>query len=333
LHEFQAYPIKFEPLYKEKIWGGRRLADVLGKALPDGKKIGESWEVSQHAHGTSVVANGAYRGETLAEMVARFPAEVMGSTGIKRADGRFPLLFKFLDASDILSVQVHPDDAYAVAAGDLGKTECWYVVDALPGSRITKGLKPGVTPDEFERRALAGTVGECLNSFPVAGGEVIFIPAGTVHAIGAGCLVAEIQQNSDTTYRVFDWNRLGADGKPRDLHVKDALAVIDFDRRLPNTETPEVICELPFVRESLVACDKFILESAVISKSGGLDEASDSFTMLVVLEGEGALHYGPGLDGSLPVRKGETLLLPAALGRWRVETDATVKMLRVRLPA
>jgi len=329
---FQAYPIKFEPLYKEKIWGGTRLAEVLGKKLPAGKKIGESWELAQHPHGTSVVANGVYRGKSLAELVKRHPKELMGTCGVEEARGRFPLLFKFLDASDILSVQVHPGDEYAARSGDLGKTECWYVVDALPGARITKGLRPGVSAREFERRARDGMVGECLNSFPVSAGDVIFIPAGTVHAIGAGCLVAEIQQNSDMTYRVFDWNRLGADGKPRQLHMKDALAVIDFGSRLPNIEAPRTVCHYPFPRQLLVDCDKFVLESADIEQFGGLNERPDSFTILIMLAGRGELYYGPGLRQSVTAATGETILLPATLGRWQIEASASVRLLRVRLP-
>lgn len=223
------YPLKFHPVYKEKIWGGDALARLFGRRLPS-NKVGESWEIAAHPHGQSIVSKGPLAGTPLAELLRSSPREIMGRTPLAD-DGRFPLLVKLLDCNDWLSVQVHPDDEYArTHEGDLGKQESWVVLYAAPGAQIVYGLQPGTTRAEFAAAIADNRVEQYLHKVNVKAGDVFSVPAGTVHALGRGVVVAEIQQNSDTVYRVYDWGRLGADGKPRELHVAKALDVIDFTR-------------------------------------------------------------------------------------------------------
>src|SRR5262245_7164495 len=221
------YPLTFHAVLKRYLWGGRRLGSVLGKPIGEGSDYAESWEIADHAQGQSIVAQGPLVGTTLHDLVASRRDELLGRHA---PQSRFPLLFKFLDCQRDLSVQVHPDDAAAARLDppDLGKTEAWLILDAQPGSRVYAGLKAGVDRADLEREVKRGQVVPCLSRFEPQGGDCIFIPAGTVHALGAGLLVAEIQQASDTTYRLFDWNRVGPDGRPRPLHVEQALGAMDF---------------------------------------------------------------------------------------------------------
>jgi mannose-6-phosphate isomerase len=223
----RVYPLKSVPVFKPRIWGGRKLQEVFGKELPAGEKIGESWEIADLAEGKSTIGNGLLRGRTLGEVVSR---HTEGMTGSKRFPSQFPLLVKFLDAEDVLSVQVHPDaeTCRRMGKGQL-KTECWYVIQAEPGAIIYKGLKKGVTREQFAWAIDEGTAAELLVAVPVHVGECHYLPAGTVHALSAGLLIAEVQTPSDTTYRVFDWNRVDEQGKPRSLHIAEALESIHFD--------------------------------------------------------------------------------------------------------
>ena len=222
----RAYPLCFQPLYKERIWGGRKLADFPGRELPEGIPIGESWEVTDRPEGVSVVVNGPDRGRTLRSLMEERRDWLTG--GLTAAKGRFPWLIKFLDAREDLSLQVHPPAGRAARLGGEPKTEMWYLLEAEPGARLYTGLRRGVTRDEFERRSRDGTVADLFHVHSVTSGDVMFLPSGRVHALGGGNLVFEVQQNSDTTYRVFDWNRVGADGQPRELHLERSLASIDF---------------------------------------------------------------------------------------------------------
>jgi len=223
-------PLFFQPLFVERVWGGNRLEKLLGKPLPPNKVIGESWELSDRPDEQTAVAGGPNDGWTLRKLMERAPTELLGEALAARRPPFFPLLIKFIDAGQDLSVQVHPDDEDCRKLGlaDRGKTECWVVLHADPGSRINRGLKPGVTREAFEQALKAGRVAETLNYFPARPGDVIAIPPGMVHAIGAGILLAEIQQNSDLTFRVHDYDRKGLDGKPRPLHLPQSLAVIRF---------------------------------------------------------------------------------------------------------
>lgn len=241
-------PIVFEPIYMERVWGGRRLESLYGKRLPNGVPIGESWELVDRADAQSVVQEGPLRGVTLHELWTSRRAEIFGA-GLAETE-RFPLLFKLLDAQDRLSVQVHPPAEVAARLGGEPKTEMWYFLDTLPGSDLYAGLKRGVTRASFEHALVGGHVADTINRRPSRAGEAFFIPTGRVHAIGAGNVIFEVQQNSDTTYRVFDWNRLGLDGKPRTLHVVESLESINFDDPEPGVteRRGELVVECEFFR-------------------------------------------------------------------------------------
>jgi mannose-6-phosphate isomerase len=220
-------PITFTPLTMERVWGGRELANRLGRALPPGPPVGESWELVDREEAQSVVADGPLAGKTLHQLWSDHRTEIFGARHAS-AGPRFPLLCKLLDARDRLSVQVHPPADVAPSLGGEPKTEMWYFLACDPGSRIYAGLKAGTTRARFEELLRSGRVEECLHVLPTREGDSIFIPSGRLHAIGEGNVIVEIQQNSDTTYRVFDWNRAGLDGKPRELHLEESLASTDF---------------------------------------------------------------------------------------------------------
>lgn len=222
-------PITFKPLAMKRVWGGRRLESLSGKMLPEGVPVGESWEVVDREDAQSVVDSGPWKGESLHQLWLERRREVFGEAYLASGAPRFPLLVKLLDAADTLSVQVHPPASKAAALGGEPKTEVWYFLESDPGALVYAGLKKGVTRSGFEEQLKVGGVEEMLHAIPVRTGESIFIPSGRVHAIGGGNLIVEIQQNSDTTYRVYDWGRVGLDGVPRALHVRESMESIDFD--------------------------------------------------------------------------------------------------------
>lgn len=233
-------PLTFQPLYMERIWGGRRIGSLPGRTLPPERPIGESWELCDREDAQSVVSEGPYAGTTLHELWVRHRTEVFGAV----ADApRCPLLAKILDARETLSVQVHPPAAVAVELGGEPKTEMWHVLDANEGAELYVGFSKGVTQAAFAEAVTSGQVAQLLHRIPVKAGDSIFIPSGRCHAIGGGCLIVEIQQNSDTTYRVHDWDRLGLDGKPRPLHVEASLRSIDFTDHAPGLNTSDIMCE------------------------------------------------------------------------------------------
>ena len=234
------YPLTFKPIFKERLWGGRNLESLYSKPLPPGPPIGESWEVSDRPGDESAVASGPLKGRTLHWLMENCPAALLGSRGPIPA--RFPLLIKIIDAQATLSLQVHPPPSVAASLGGEPKTEMWYVAQAQPGAELFVGLKNGVTRAEFESKLASQKVAECFHVIRVKAGDSMFLPSGRVHALGAGTMIFEIQQNSDTTYRVFDWNRLERDGKPRALHIPQSLASINFSdfepSLLPRDTTP-----------------------------------------------------------------------------------------------
>ncbi len=221
------YPLVFEPIFKERVWGGRKLEKLYGKGIPPGRPIGESWEISDRPSDISVIANGPLKGKDLHWLIENHGTELLGTAS--PVNGRFPLLIKILDAQDTLSLQVHPPAHKAAGLGGEAKTEMWYIAEADPHAELFVGLKRGIARDHFEEKLRFGAVAECFHRIPVRTGDAMFLPSGRVHALGAGLVIFEIQQNSDTTYRVFDWNRKGLDGKPRELHVDQALGSIDFN--------------------------------------------------------------------------------------------------------
>jgi mannose-6-phosphate isomerase len=232
----KAYPLQFKPIYKQRIWGGQRLREIFDKDLPAGEKIGESWELSDLPQDKSVIINGELKGLTLNAAIRKFPKEITGDKDFKLP---FPLLIKFLDAEDILSIQVHPDEKTCKRMGKgEPKTECWYIIEAQAGAFIYKGLKKGVTKKQFAEAIEKGPVEELVKKVYVKVGQCHYLPAGTVHSMGPGLIVAEIQTPSDTTYRVYDFNRVDANGKKRPLHIKEALESIHFENPEPTEGGP-----------------------------------------------------------------------------------------------
>lgn len=307
------YPLLMRPVSKEILWGGDKLKKEYAKNAPF-EKIAESWELTVRKDGMSVIANGEYAGMTLEQYVALGRTDILG-TNCKKYD-RFPLLIKFIDAADNLSVQVHPDDAYALPKeNEFGKTEMWYIMDAEPGAKLVYGLAEGCTIDEFARAVEEGRVEEKLNYVEVHRGEVYFIPSGQVHAIGAGILIAEIQQNSNITYRVYDYNRRQSDGSLRQLHTDKALDVIkirsDAEIEAIRLEKAKTSGRGMTYSEALCACEYFASDKYTTSKDNvAVIHVDDtSFVSVLVLESEdGHLEMG---DELLPLHRGDSYFIPA----------------------
>lgn len=309
-------PITFRPIYVERVWGGRELEHVYGRTLPDpDRPYGESWEIVDRENAQSVVAEGRYSGSTLHELWTEHREEIFG-TGF-HAPPRFPILIKILDARDDLSIQVHPPAHLAQVLGGEPKTEMWYIADCDPDAKLYVGLKNGVTRDEFEQAIIAGTVADCVHAIVPLPGTSIFIPSGRLHAIGAGFLIYEIQQSSDTTYRVFDWNRLGLDGKPRELHVGESLASIDFQDFEPTMDTP--------LGENLASCEYFKTDLKILATGESISNPqAGQFSILSVVEG--LLESG----GERNFEKGRFILLPRDAAPLTALADTTV--LQITLP-
>jgi mannose-6-phosphate isomerase len=320
-------PLVFTPLYRQYLWGGRRFASLLDRQLTDPGPYAESWELVDRPEDQSVVRAGPLTGRTLGQLVREHRAELLG---LGTSSGPFPLLFKFLDAHKVLSVQVHPDDSAAAqrTPPDRGKTEAWYVVEAEPGSQIYAGLKPDVNRDDLAAAIAAGHCEDVLHTIEPSVGDCIFIPAGTVHAIGAGLVIAEIQQSSDVTYRLFDWNRVGADGKPRPLHLDEGLAAtacrgpVAVSAKQPTTDP--AVCRM-------VDCEFFTFDE--VMPAGKWQTAGQDCEFLAVLTGEVRL---PDQWSLPPLNQGDCLLLPASLEPQDLQCRATAtgnpRLLRVGVP-
>jgi mannose-6-phosphate isomerase len=263
------YPLTFRPIYQDRVWGGRRLETLFGRALPEGRVIGESWEVCDRPDAVSVVANGPLAGRTLHDLMSE---DASGLWGAGLANGTpFPWLCKLLDACDDLSLQVHPPVELAASLGGEPKSEMWYVASADPGACVYAGVLSGTTRETFAKRAQDGTVADLFHRIPVTAGDVLFLPSGRVHALGRGLVIFEIQQNSDTTYRVFDWNRVGLDGKPRALHLEQALVSIDFADTAPalvprTSIVDRGVAVRSLVRHGLFAIDEVHGRGAVLDR-------------------------------------------------------------------
>jgi mannose-6-phosphate isomerase len=301
------YPFIFHPIFKDRIWGGRNLERLYGKKLPGTAPIGESWEISDRPGDESIIANGPLAGKSIRWLMENHRQEFLGRAKLA-ASGRFPLLIKILDAQEKLSLQVHPPAAKAAELGGEPKTEMWYVADATPEADLYVGLRKGVTQGEFEQKIKAGTVEECFHRIQVRKGDVMFLPSGRVHALGAGSVIFEIQQNSDTTYRVFDWNRVDSAGKPRELHVEQSLASIDFQDFEPSlVKTAFTSAGEGRVRE-LVNDPLFRVE--LVQLSTGKQMRSDGcMTIVGVLKGSLRAQDG---SGHLPLNAGDFCLVPAS---------------------
>lgn len=310
------YPLKFRPIFKPYVWGGRNLGRLFGKPIPASGPAAESWELVDRPDDNSVIANGPLAGKTLRWLMEHHMAEVLGSVASWK--GRFPLFVKILDAKEKLSLQVHPPDAVAEKLGGEPKTEMWYIFDALPDSSLYAGLKRGVTRAQFEAALADGTAERCCHRVAVRPGDVMFIPSGRVHAIGSGLVLFEIQQNSDTTYRVFDWGRVGTDGRPRELHVAQALQSIDFDDYEPTLATPQGTL--------LVDCPLFTTHRERIEHPLTGREDGRTFQILCGLQGSASIRAGGVSESIVP---GETVLLPAASGGFSLDPEGAFEFLRV----
>ncbi|RBP47934.1 mannose-6-phosphate isomerase type 1 [Roseimicrobium gellanilyticum] len=299
-------PLRFQPLYQTRVWGGRRLESVLGRELPDAQPYGESWELCDRVEHQSRVMGGVYEGLSLHDLWTQHRERVFGRRYVNHPAERFPMLLKVLDCEDVLSLQVHPPASIAARLGGEPKTEMWYVMDASPRATIYAGLRAGVTRDDFVRALDVGQVAELVHRVRPRKDQFMFVESGRLHALGAGLMVYEIQQNSDTTYRVFDWNRVGLDGKPRELHVPASLASIDFADVEPALQEsgPE---------GTLASCPWFDVctADALAGESVPLKTPED-FVCIAVMEGsvdlegvvagKGSLLLVPPVDSKDPLR-------------------------------
>ncbi len=313
-------PLPLVPRLEPKVWGGSALGELFGKSLPGGEPLGESWEVYDRPGSSSLLA-GVPGGITLHDLLEEDPEGLLGPEGARDGKGSFPLMVKFLDARDLLSIQVHPGwDYAALEEGDRGKAEAWVVVSAMPQAKVYHGLRAGADRAALERAAREGTLPGLLRSFRPEPGEVIWIPPGTVHGMGGGVVVYEIQTNSEVTYRLYDWDRPGRDGRPRELHLEKALEVIDFSREPGGTPPPR---EVQPGRTLLLETPWFVLERFGPPWCGAVG-GGDGFTLLSVLEGdvrvggEGGLSLGPGATVLLPARAGASTLEGRGCSSWSV---------------
>lgn len=320
------YPLLFEPILKDYIWGGRTL-EKIGRTLPPEKEIAESWEIAGHDDGTTRVVNGHYSGQLLTEVLANLGLDLIGENNRWAWEReKFPLLIKLLDANRPLSVQVHPQDAYALQheGNELGKTEMWVVMAAKPDAKLIVGVRAGTTPGKFRQAISAGNLERYLHYLPVKVGDHVCVPAGTLHAIMDGLLIAEIQQNSNTTYRVYDWNRVGANGQPRPLHVDSALDVINFDQVEPTINEPKIIVASDSIRrERLCANEYFVTERITLAEGEVFEGKCDGRSLEIwgVLEGVVVINQ-------LPLVSVRFTLLPASLGIYTIKAVKPCTLLR-----
>lgn len=314
------YPIKLTAPLKDYLWGGTKLKDEYNKKS-DLEKVAESWELSCHKDGTSVIANGEYAGMTLTDYITKMGQSVLGEDC--KAFDDFPILIKLIDAKDNLSVQVHPENEYALRVeGEYGKTEMWYIVDCDEGASLLYGFKKDISKDEFKSRIADNTLLDVVNSVPVKKGDVFFIEAGTLHGIGKGILIAEIQQNSNTTYRIYDYGRVGNDGKPRELHVDKA---VDVTKLTPPTHDCKPIgapqqCD-GYVKTLLATCEYFTVNTLEVESKAELNVDNKSFGSILCLSGSVELTSA---NGDLKIEKGESVFLPANYGDFKLTGNASL---------
>jgi mannose-6-phosphate isomerase len=325
------YPIRLIPSLHETIWGGRRLERDSWKALPaDALTIGESWETET----STIIKNGPYEGLTLGTLVDKLGPLLLGKQSIAIFGQRFPLLAKFIDANAQLSVQVHPWDDYAATheAGKLGKTEFWYILAAEPGAKIVHGFKTPVSRNSVLQAIQDTTLEQLMHEETVSAGDVIFVPAGTVHAIGAGVLLYELQEYSDVTYRMYDYGRLGADGKARTLHIERSLDVIHYGPSQRVKAQPVYLVDTPdFSDRCLVACQYFVTRELHLQQHSSFTATTDGSCIILTSLGA-TVEVFYGADGSEPLLRGQTMLLPAALGNYRIEGSGSLLLSYVPSP-
>lgn len=315
--KFDIYPLQFEPILKERIWGGEKLNSVLNKPITS-KSTGESWEISTVEGDVSVISTGTLKGISLNEVIDNFPKEVLGTSVFEKFGKQFPLLFKYLDANTDLSIQVHPNDALAKERhNSFGKTEMWYIMQADEGSRIIVGFKNNSNAKEYVSHLENNTLLALLEEVKVKTGDVFFLETGTVHAIGAGLLVAEIQQTSDITYRLYDFDRVDSEGNKRELHVDLALEAINYNK----VQTQKMYNEVENVSNEMVNCPYFTTNYLKLSGGLSVSKSATSFTVYMCTEGEFQLEYN---QEQYHYSKGDTVLIPAAMTDFNLLGKATL---------
>ncbi|MEY2409998.1 MAG: mannose-6-phosphate isomerase [Verrucomicrobiota bacterium] len=319
------YPLTFQPIFKTRLWGGRNLERLYDKRLDSTEPIGESWEISDRPGDASVIANGPLAGKDLRWLMEEHRRDVLGADAAPA--GAFPLLVKILDAQETLSVQVHPPAAIAPKLGGEPKTEMWYIADARPDAALYVGLKKGVTREDFERRIGEGSVEEALQRVPVKAGDVMFLPSGRLHAIGAGNVIFEIQQNSDTTYRVFDWNRVEKNGKARQLHIQESLASIDFEDFEPSLIRSIYSPNPKFAVRLLVEHPLFHVDAVRVKRGERFHLRSGVVQILGIVSGRLQVTFN---EHELELKPGDFCLLPACLGRVSFQAHNAVEYLHVQ---
>lgn len=319
------YPLTFEPIFKDRIWGGRDLERLYKKNLPANVRIGESWEISDRPGDINVISNGPLAGSTLHSLMEQDPVGLLGK--LNPMPARFPLLIKIIDAQEKLSLQVHPPAAVAAKLGGEPKTEMWYVANASPGAELYVGLKRGVTRAEFEQKIASQTVAECFHRIPVKSGDSVFLESGRVHALGANIMIFEVQQNSDTTYRVFDWNRVDASGKPRELHVAQSLASIDFNDFEPSLLPADFRPADKGQVRPLVDDKLFRVSVRKLDQGQSLKFSGGQVRILGVVEGKVSVKGG-GQEVSRSA--GQFCLLPANLAEATLLAESPVTFLEIQ---
>jgi len=319
------YPFVFQPIFKDRIWGGRELERLFAKKIPAGKPIGEAWEISDRPGDASVIANGSLAGKDLRWLMENHAAEILG--GAKpAAEGRFPLLCKILDSREKLSLQVHPPASKAAELKGEPKTEMWFIADAAPDASLYVGLKRGVTRAEFEKKISDGSVADCFHRIPVKAGDTMFLPSGRVHAIGDGLVIFEIQQNSDTTYRVFDWNRVGLDGQPRELHIAQSLASIDFNDFEPKLVPANYRNAPNFKFRQLVEDPLFNVQELVFENAGSVKLSGQYLRIIAITKGAAKISDdSSGIVAEL--KSGDFCLVPACLKNVEIKAAANTAFL------
>jgi mannose-6-phosphate isomerase len=315
------YPLTFHPIFKERIWGGRNLERLYGKKLPPGKIIGESWEISDRPEGVSAIANGPLAGKDLRWLMDHYARELLGEA--QSSHGRFPLLVKILDAQEKLSLQVHPPAGIANRLGGEPKTEMWYIAEATADAELFVGLKRGTTKPAFAARIQNGTVAKSFHRLPVRAGDAMFLPSGRVHAIGAGNVIFEIQQNSDTTYRVFDWNRVDASGQPRELHIEQSLESIDFEDFEPKLVPSAEIAD-PCGSRELVANTLFEVREHRLDGGRSLETSRNRLSILAILSGTLMTDV---LGEPLLLHAGDFAMVPASIAPVTLNAKGSVRFL------
>lgn len=326
MSNIELYPLKFEPILKDKIWGGTKLNSVLNKPT-DSLDCGESWEISGVPGDISVVANGRFKGKSLVDLINEFGGDLVGNSVFKKFHTDFPLLIKFIDANQDLSIQVHPgDDMAKIRHNSFGKTEMWYVVDAEPEASLIAGFNKATSKEEYLDYFNSGRLTELLNKELVKNDDVFYLPAGRVHTIGKGLLIAEIQQTSDITYRIYDFDRTDADGNTRELHVEEAVDAIDYEfYGAYKTKYDKSSKETQLESCAYFTTNKLVFKEPIPRNYTHID----SFVVLMCLEGKGKINYG---EQSVAYNLGDTVLIPNQLNSILIQPDIHTKILEVFVP-